>query len=96
MESSRERGGRGQQGMPPASLALSTPPDPHTRPPARPPTQHPPTPERAGDVTTYCSRLPVHQDGSCNGLQHYAALGRDLMGGEAVNLRDRDAPQVGG
>jgi hypothetical protein len=21
--------------------------------------------------------LPVHMDGSCNGLQHYAALGRD-------------------
>ncbi|AQK39803.1 DNA-directed RNA polymerase 3 chloroplastic [Zea mays] len=23
------------------------------------------------------SHLPIHQDGSCNGLQHYAALGRD-------------------
>ncbi|OMO87102.1 DNA-directed RNA polymerase, phage-type, partial [Corchorus capsularis] len=23
------------------------------------------------------SYLPIHQDGSCNGLQHYAALGRD-------------------
>lgn len=32
-----------------------------------------------------CS-LPVHQDGSCNGLQHYAALGRDATGGKAVNL----------
>ena len=26
------------------------------------------------------------QDGSCNGLQHYAALGRDFNGGKAVNL----------
>jgi DNA-directed RNA polymerase len=32
------------------------------------------------------SSLPVHQDGSCNGLQHYAALGRDANGGLAVNL----------
>jgi hypothetical protein len=34
----------------------------------------------------YESTLPVHQDGSCNGLQHFAALGRDRRGGEAVNL----------
>ncbi|MCO5558650.1 hypothetical protein L7F22_012236 [Adiantum nelumboides] len=26
------------------------------------------------------------QDGSCNGLQHYAALGRDIGGAESVNL----------
>ncbi|XP_051204605.1 DNA-directed RNA polymerase 3B, chloroplastic [Lolium perenne] len=32
------------------------------------------------------SHLPIHQDGSCNGLQHYAALGRDYMGAAAVNL----------
>lgn len=38
------------------------------------------------DPTEFMSNLPVHQDGSCNGLQHYAALGRDLHGGEAVNL----------
>lgn len=25
------------------------------------------------------SHLPIHQDGSCNGLQHYAALGRDSV-----------------
>ena len=24
--------------------------------------------------------MPVHQDGSCNGLQHYAALLRDTHG----------------
>ncbi|CBI27616.3 unnamed protein product, partial [Vitis vinifera] len=23
--------------------------------------------------------MPVHQDGSCNGLQHHAALGRDKV-----------------
>ncbi|KAB1999713.1 hypothetical protein ES319_D12G179800v1 [Gossypium barbadense] len=32
------------------------------------------------------SHMPVHQDGSCNGLQHYAALGRDKLGAAAVNL----------
>ena len=38
------------------------------------------------DPAAFESRLPVHQDGSCNGLQHYAALARDLEGGRAVNL----------
>ncbi|KAG6739821.1 hypothetical protein POTOM_057436 [Populus tomentosa] len=28
---------------------------------------------------TVISHLPIHQDGSCNGLQHYAALGRDSV-----------------
>ena len=28
----------------------------------------------------YVSSLPIHQDGSCNGLQHYASMGRDLLG----------------
>ena len=32
------------------------------------------------------------QDGSCNGLQHYAALARDQDGGRAVNLMPGDAP----
>lgn len=27
----------------------------------------------------YICHFPVHQDGSCNGLQHYAALGRDKV-----------------
>lgn len=39
------------------------------------------------------SSLPVHMDGSCNGLQHYAALGRDEAGARAVNLLPADAPQ---
>ena len=38
------------------------------------------------------SRFPVHQDGSCNGLQHYAALGRDRAGAESVNLCPNDVP----
>uniref|UniRef100_A0A5S6Q3H1 DNA-directed RNA polymerase n=1 Tax=Trichuris muris TaxID=70415 RepID=A0A5S6Q3H1_TRIMR len=29
---------------------------------------------------SYVSHFPIHQDGSCNGLQHYAALGRDVAG----------------
>ena len=41
----------------------------------------------------YVCNLPVHQDGSCNGLQHYAALGRDALGGAAVNLTPSEQPQ---
>ncbi|TPX51041.1 DNA-directed RNA polymerase [Synchytrium endobioticum] len=41
----------------------------------------------------YPSRLPVHQDGTCNGLQHYAALGGDIHGAEKVNLVPSDKPQ---
>lgn len=40
----------------------------------------------------YVSHLHVHQDGSCNGLQHYAALGRDVEGGRQVNLVPADRP----
>ncbi|KAL4932913.1 DNA-directed RNA polymerase [Aspergillus undulatus] len=40
----------------------------------------------------YASRLPIHQDGSCNGLQHYAALGGDKAGAEQVNLEPSDRP----
>lgn len=39
-----------------------------------------------GEVKNFKSRLPIHLDGSCNGLQHYAALGRDVKGAQAVNL----------
>ncbi|XP_063982936.1 DNA-directed RNA polymerase, mitochondrial isoform X2 [Diachasmimorpha longicaudata] len=41
----------------------------------------------------YICRFPIHQDGSCNGLQHYAALGRDKPGAESVNLHPSRAPQ---
>jgi len=47
----------------------------------------------SGDPPSYRSRLAVHQDGSCNGLQHYAALGRDRIGGWAVNLCPVERPQ---
>jgi DNA-directed RNA polymerase len=33
------------------------------------------------------------QDGSCNGLQHYAALGRDVLGGRSVNVLPSPRPQ---
>jgi DNA-directed RNA polymerase len=47
----------------------------------------------SGDPASYKCALPVHQDGSCNGLQHYAALGCDAAGGAAVNLCPSDRPQ---
>lgn len=40
----------------------------------------------------FASSLPVHQDGTCNGLQHYAALGGDLVGAKQVNLSGGDRP----
>jgi len=48
---------------------------------------------RTGDEEGFQSCLPVHLDGSCNGLQHYAALGRDQIGAMAVNLLPSDRPQ---
>ena len=47
----------------------------------------------SGCPETYMSRLPIHQDGSCNGLQHYAALGRDEAGAIAVNVKPSERPQ---
>uniref|UniRef100_F1KUB3 DNA-directed RNA polymerase n=1 Tax=Ascaris suum TaxID=6253 RepID=F1KUB3_ASCSU len=47
---------------------------------------------RSGDPSTFVSHLPIHQDGSCNGLQHYAALGRDRQGGSEVNLLPSKLP----
>lgn len=44
------------------------------------------------DPTKFVSHLPVHQDGTCNGLQHYAALGGDVWGAEQVNLVPGDKP----
>ncbi|KFP05038.1 hypothetical protein N300_02510, partial [Calypte anna] len=48
---------------------------------------------RSPDPAAYISHFPVHQDGSCNGLQHYAALGRDLIGAMSVNLMPCSVPQ---
>ncbi|KAI0844507.1 DNA/RNA polymerase [Daldinia vernicosa] len=44
------------------------------------------------DPTKFVSHLPVHQDGTCNGLQHYAALGGDIWGAQQVNLLPGERP----
>jgi DNA-directed RNA polymerase len=43
--------------------------------------------------TSYCSRLPVAQDGTCNGIRHFSALFRDAVGGSATNLSPTDRPR---
>ncbi len=45
------------------------------------------------NTTDYVSHFPCQQDGSCNGLQHYAALGRDVGGATKVNLAPSEKPQ---
>jgi DNA-directed RNA polymerase, mitochondrial len=40
----------------------------------------------------YVSHLHIHVDGSCNGMQHYAAFGRDENGGSQVNLTNGERP----
>lgn len=47
---------------------------------------------RSPDPHAYECSLPVHQDGTCNGMQHYAALGGDPAGALAVNLDGGDRP----
>ncbi|CAG8465011.1 7475_t:CDS:10 [Paraglomus occultum] len=47
---------------------------------------------KSGKPHEYLSRIPVHQDGTCNGLQHYAALGGDLEGAMQVNLFPSETP----
>ena len=44
------------------------------------------------DPLAFESNLPVHQDGTCNGLQHYAALGGDRTGAQQVNLAVTERP----
>jgi DNA-directed RNA polymerase len=46
----------------------------------------------SGNPLAFESRLPLHQDGTCNGLQHYAALGGDAQGAKQVNLAVTDRP----
>jgi DNA-directed RNA polymerase len=41
----------------------------------------------------FISHIPIHQDGTCNGLQHYAALGGDKLGAKQVNMIPADGPQ---
>lgn len=40
----------------------------------------------------YLSRIPVHMDATCSGLQHLSALLRDPVGGMHVNLIDNGLP----
>jgi len=47
---------------------------------------------KSGDPENFESNLHVHVDGSCNGMQHYAAFGRDENGGRQVNLAESDRP----
>jgi DNA-directed RNA polymerase len=44
------------------------------------------------DPTKFVSHMPVQQDGTCNGLQHYAALGGDTWGAKQVNLEPGEKP----
>lgn len=41
----------------------------------------------------YPCSLPIQQDGTCNGLQHYSALGGDPLGAYSVNVLPSDRPQ---
>lgn len=41
----------------------------------------------------YISKLPVGQDGSCNGLQNFSAMLRDSVGGKATNLLPSPKPE---
>eukprot|EP01101_Sappina_pedata_P002665 TRINITY_DN12885_c0_g1_i1.p1 TRINITY_DN12885_c0_g1~~TRINITY_DN12885_c0_g1_i1.p1 ORF type:complete len:1146 (+),score=361.06 TRINITY_DN12885_c0_g1_i1:129-3566(+) len=41
---------------------------------------------RSSNPEEFVSHQPIHTDGTCNGLQHYAALGGDVEGGGLVNI----------
>lgn len=45
------------------------------------------------DGREFLSHIPIAQDGSCNGLQHFSAMLLDSVGGRAVNLIPSDKPQ---
>lgn len=47
---------------------------------------------KSGDPENYVSHIHVHLDGSCNGMQHYAAFGRDARGAKKVSLAPSDKP----
>jgi DNA-directed RNA polymerase len=40
----------------------------------------------------FMSSIPITVDGSCNGLQHFAGMLRDVEGGKSVNLLANDVP----
>ena len=39
-----------------------------------------------GDAVHFVSHIPIGQDGTCNGLQHFSAMLRDPVAGKSVNL----------
>jgi DNA-directed RNA polymerase len=47
----------------------------------------------AGRGEGFVSTIPCAMDGTCNGLQHFAALLLDEVGGDAVNLVPQERPQ---
>jgi hypothetical protein len=49
--------------------------------------------DHPGGPEEFISHLPIHQDGSCNGLQHYSAMGRDVLGATFVNVVPSEGPQ---
>jgi Autographiviridae RNA polymerase len=48
---------------------------------------------RSGRSLAFVSHLPVSMDGSCNGLQHFAALTRDQKLAQSVNLAPSTTPK---
>ena len=44
------------------------------------------------DPDNFTTHIPIQLDGTCNGLQHYSALLRDVTGGRGVNLIDSEKP----
>lgn len=49
--------------------------------------------DKGRPAAEFMSQIPVAQDGSCSGIQHYSAMLRDRRGGEAVNLTKLEEPQ---
>jgi len=48
---------------------------------------------QAGGPDKYISHLPIHVDGTCNGLQHLSAMGCDPAGAFATNLTAEEERQ---
>lgn len=49
--------------------------------------------KNCGKAVGFVSSLPLAFDGTCSGLQHFSALLRDEVGGQAVNLIPSDSVQ---